>query len=284
MNVCIVLVTYNRLEYTRKCISRLLEDYTQEFDLYLWDNASRDETPGYLNSIKDPRIVEIILSKENVGQTGAMNYVWSKTKAELVGKVDNDCLVTPGWTRILAKAHEDIEKLGAVACWHFFPEDFDYELAKHKIQTFNGHQIFRHPYVGGTGLLLKRRTFLEMGSWDKGPNVGTTYYFLKMALAGYINGWYYPLVYQEHMDDPVSDQSMLKDDKAINSLYDITYTLRNRKIKTMEKRMAWRRHVIRELLCGPWEPRYYVGWRSKLCRIKKRVTDLFSSKPSCNLK
>ena len=111
----------------------MLEDPNEEFDLYLWDNASSDETPEYLKDVlTDPRIQEVILSKENLGQTGAMNYVWGKTKAELVGKVDNDCLVTPGWTRILAQAHKDIARLGAVTCWHFFPEDFDYKDAKHK--------------------------------------------------------------------------------------------------------------------------------------------------------
>jgi len=270
MNIAIVVVTHNRFDYTEKTIERLLSS-TEEFDIYLWDNASKDETPEYLNSMKDPRIVEIILSKENAGQTGAMNYVWSKTKAELVGKLDNDCLVTPGWTRILAQAHKDIERLGVVACWHFFPDDFDYEQAKHKIQTFGRHQIFRHPWVGGTGFLLKRKTFLEIGSWDEGPDVGTTHYFLKMALAGYINGWYYPLVFQEHMDDPVSKHSMLKDDQAINSLHDVTYTLRNREIRTMEKRMAWRKYVIRSLLCDPWDVKYYMGWRGKLNRLKSKV-------------
>lgn len=274
MNIAVVVVTHNRFEYTRKCIECLLENSAEEFDLYLWDNASKDETPEYLNSIKDPRIVEIILSKDNVGQTGAMNYAWSKTKAELVGKLDNDCLVTPGWTHILAEAHKDIPELGVVACWHYFPEDFNYELAKRKIHTFNNHQIFRHPWVGGTGFLLKRDTFLKMGQWNIGPNVATTYYFLKMALAGYVNGYYYPLIYQEHMDDPLSKYSMMKDDKSIGSLYDITYTLRTMKIRTMGKRMEWRSYVIRNLLCGPWEAKYYVGWRGKLRRLMRRLTSI----------
>ena len=279
MNIAIVFVTHNRVKYTRKAIKQLLDDPTEQFDLYLWDNASTDETPEYLkDAIKDPRIVEVVLSKENVGQTGAMNYVWAKTKAELVGKVDNDCLVAPGWTRIFAKAHEDIEKLGAVACWHFFPDDFDYELAKHKIQRFGNHQIFRHPWVGGTGFLMKRKTFLEIGPWSQGPNVGTTYYFFHMALGGYVNGWYYPLVYQEHMDDPVSKHSMLKDDEAINSFYHITFTLRSHEIKTMGKRMAWRKHVLHDLLNDPWEPTYYMGWQSKLRALKAKLRLLRSTK------
>src|SRR5579859_2875983 len=92
MSVCLVLVTHNRLVYTRKTIDALLDDRAADFDVYLWDNSSKDETPDYLKSLKDPRIKEVILSKENVGQTVAMNRVWNKSKAELVAKLDNDCL------------------------------------------------------------------------------------------------------------------------------------------------------------------------------------------------
>jgi GT2 family glycosyltransferase len=163
MNITIVVVTHNRLEYTRKCLSHLLSDKGEEFDLYLWDNASNDNTQDFLKSIDDPRINEVILNKENLGQTGAMNYVWEKTKAELVGKLDNDCLVTPGWTRIFKQAHMDIDKLGAVACWHFPLEDFDENTARKagKIQTFGKHQIFRHPWVCGSGFILKRSIYQE---------------------------------------------------------------------------------------------------------------------------
>jgi len=273
MNIAIVVVTHNRLEYTEKTIERLLAS-EEAFDLYLWDNASKDETADYLkDGIKDPRIKEVIISKENLGQTGAMNYVWSKTKAELVGKLDNDCLVTAGWTRTLAKAHEDIERLGAVACWHYPLGEFDEKAARKagKIQSFEGHQIFRHPWVCGSGFIMKRRTYEEFGPWKKGCDVGTTYYFLKMALGGYINGWYYPLILQEHMDDPKSKHTLLTNDESVRRLHDVTYSLRTNNIWDMKRRWARRRVVLNNLFNDPWEAEYYVGWRAKLRRIKNRV-------------
>ena len=271
MNVCIVLVTYNRLEYTKKVIARLLEDPSEEFELYLWDNASSDETPEYLKEeVKDPRIVETILSKENVGQTGAMNYAWSKTKADLVGKLDNDCLVTPGWTRILAKAHEDIEKLGVVACWHYPLDEFDEKAVRKmgKIQSFGKHQIFRHPWVCGSAFIMKQKTYEEYGPWEVGPDVGTTYYFLKMARGSEINGWYYPLILQEHMDDPRSKHTLLTDDDSIRRLHNVTYSLRTHNIWDIEKRWARRRVVLKNMFSDPWEAKYYVGWRGTLRALK----------------
>lgn len=281
MNIAVVIVTHNRLQYTQKTLSRILDESNDGCDLYLWDNNSTDQTGEYLSSVKDPRVVEVILSKENLGQTGAMNYVWSKTKAELVGKLDNDCLVTPGWTEILARAHHNIPRLGAVACWHFPKADFNLEAASRarKIQTFGSCQIFRHPWVCGSGFLMKRETFKKYGPWQTGPCVGTTYYFLRMALGGEINGWHWPLVLQEHMDDPVSEYTMLTDDNSIAVMRDVTFSLKYHRIKTLNDRMSFRKAVIDNLFNSPWQAEYYVGWRAKFgcgaARIARAVRTAF---------
>jgi glycosyltransferase involved in cell wall biosynthesis len=270
----LVFITYNRIEYTKLALASVLAEPTEEFSLTIWDNSSTDGTVEYLkNQVNDPRIVDIIFSKENVGQTAAVNEIWGKSKADLLGKLDNDCLVTPGWTRTLAQAQRDIKNLGVIACWHFPPEDFDYERAKHKIQTFGKHQIFRHPWTCGTGLLIKRDTFEKFGPIQENA---TTQYWLRIALDGYINGFYYPFIYQEHMDDPRSSHCMLTDDESIRKFRDITFVLREFKINSMEDRWERRRIVLDNLNSGPWEAEYYVGWRAKLRRIKNRVKKILS--------
>lgn len=268
-NVAIVLPTHNRLEYTKKSVSCLLEDPSEDFDLYIWDNASTDDTPEYLRyQVKDPRIIEVILSKENVGATGAINNVWRRTRAELVGKVDNDCLVTPGWTRTFAQAHKDIPKLGVVACWHFFPEDFDYEKAKGKIQNFKNHQILRHPWTCGTGFLIKRETFERMGPIRDGA---TTTYWLKMAAAGYINGFYYPLIFQEHMDDPRSEFSRARV-MSFDEAYKWTYGYMKGTIRNPGDYKRLHEEILDNLLSGPYDPKYYCGWRARLRRLSGLLT------------
>ena len=102
MKIDLVFITYNRLEYTKLALASVLADPTEDFRLTIWDNASTDGTVEYLkNEVSDHRISDIVLSKENVGQIVAVNEIWGKSKADLLGKLDNDCLMTPGWTRIL---------------------------------------------------------------------------------------------------------------------------------------------------------------------------------------
>lgn len=71
MTVELVLITYNRLARTKLALASVLSDPTEEFSLTIWDNASTDGTVEYVKKeVNDPRIADIIFSKENVGQLG----------------------------------------------------------------------------------------------------------------------------------------------------------------------------------------------------------------------
>lgn len=272
MTIDLIFITYNRLAYTKLALASVLAGREEEFSLTIWDNGSTDGTTEFLrNEVGDPRISDIIFSKENIGQTAAVNQVWGNSKAELLGKVDNDCLVTPGWTRTLAQAHKDISNLGVVACWHFSPEDFDYERAKHKIQSFGKHQIFRHPWTCGTGLLIKRDTFKKFGPM---PGNATTKYWLNIAAAGYINGFYYPLIYQEHMDYPWSKHYAFSG--RFQKGLDMSTTARSHGIRTLDEAKAWHQVVLRNILDDPWDPKYYIGWRVKVRQAASIFSRIFT--------
>jgi len=268
MKICLVVVTHNRLAYTRKCLEALLADRKTDFDLVLWDNASTDETAEYLrDGIKDARVKEVVLHKENPGPTFALNRIWSKSKAELIGKVDNDCLVAPDWLTKLSEAHTEIEQLGAIACWHYREIDFNESVARWKIHQYGRHRIFRHPHVCGSGFLLKRSIYQKIGPCPEGSrSYGLTGYFHKVALGGYINGWYYPFVLQDHMDDPFSPHCAFKDDATMQAVGEVTYTMRTHAIKTYAERLKRREYVLRELHLGPWQPQFYLGWPGRIRR------------------
>lgn len=265
----LVMLTYNRLNYTRLSLPRLLQDPAEEFSLTIWDNGSTDGTRDYLRTVHDSRIVDIFFCDENKGQRYVTNEIWQASSASLVGKVDNDCLVTPGWTRILSQAHRDLSNLGVVGCWHFFPDDFDLERARHKIQSFGRHRIFRHPWIDGSALLVKRAVY------EKFAPCGDTEYlsgfWLRLARAGYVNGFYYPLIYQEHMDDPKSRYTRLKDEANYQEARKETYGLKLHKLDTLDERWRFREKVLRNLLDDPWDPKYYTGWRRCLQRMRIRL-------------
>jgi glycosyltransferase involved in cell wall biosynthesis len=274
MDIDLIFITYNRLDYTKLSLASILKDPTEQFRLTIWDNASTDGTKEFLKKeVNDPRIVEIITSDKNVGQTAAVNMIWSRSKADLLGKLDNDCIVTPGWTRTLSKAHEDIDKLGVVACWHYFEDDFDYEKAKYKIHRFGNHQILQHPWTCGTGFLLKRDTFKKCG---KIAEKATTKYWLKMASKGYINGFYYPLLFQEHMDDPKSKYCRLHR-MSFEQAFEQSFGYQEFNIPDIEQYMKNRQEIIDNLLSGSYESHNYYGVTYKIRQLKKRILQKYLS-------
>lgn len=264
MTIELAFVTYQRFEYTKLALASVLADPAEEFSLTIWDNASTDETVQYLkNEVSDPRIADVVFSKENVGQIAAVNEIWGRSKADLLGKLDNDCIVTPGWTRTLAEAHSDVEQLGVVACWHYPLDDFDERAAREagKIQTFGRHQIVRHPWTCGTGLLIKRSTYDTFGPL---PGTTTTAYWMRLARAGYVNGFYYPLISQEHMDDPRSEHCLIRDDESLQKYHDVTVVLRRNNIQSMKDRWKRREWDLKTLNSGPWQVKRYVGWPARI--------------------
>jgi len=267
----LVFIAYNRIDYTKLTMTSLLSDPTEEFSLMIWDNGSTDGTKEYLSSVEDPRISRKVFSEENVYLHGAANELFRSSSADLVGIVSNDLMVTPGWTRLLAKAHCDIPELGMVGCWHFFPDDFDYERAKHKIQTFGSHRVLRHPWTGGGAGLVKLKTVQEFGLLKSSS---TSYYWLEMARKGYVNGFYFPLIYVEHLDDPKSQYSQLKDEASYQAAKKHTYNINRHGQHTLQDRWKWREKVLSNLLDDPWDARWYVGWRARLRRAKSRLESL----------
>lgn len=272
LTIDLLFITYNRLHYTKPALASVLADPSEEFSLTIWDNASSDGTVEYLKTqVNDRRIKDIVLSRQNVGQTAAVNEIWSRSHADLLSKLDNDCIVTPGWTRTLSRAHQDIEQLGVVACWHFFPEDFDYNRAKHKIHAFGPHRILRHPWPCDTGLLIKRETFERFGPLRE---KAITEYWCNLARAGYVNGFYYPLIYQEHMDDPKSRFSMTKDREGFEASRHVTVGLSAGRYSDPEGRLKWREEILANLLDGPYDPAYYSRWRRRLRKMRVKLGKL----------
>src|SRR6056297_3387710 len=123
MSIDLIFITFNRLDYTKRALASVLKDSSEDFSLTIWDNGSTDGTVEYLKEeVDDNRIRNIVLSKDNNGQIYAANKIWQNSKADLLGKLDNDCIVTPGWTQTFERAHREIPELGVLAMWHFFPQ------------------------------------------------------------------------------------------------------------------------------------------------------------------
>lgn len=107
--VSIIIITFNNLEHTRKCIESIYAKTAYpNFELIIVDNASTDGTIDYLSVLKETHAnVKIIVNKENYGFASANNIGIRESRGKHVILLNNDTVVTRGWISGLIKYLDD---------------------------------------------------------------------------------------------------------------------------------------------------------------------------------
>jgi GT2 family glycosyltransferase len=271
MSIDILMVTHARPEYTRVALGRLLDSCDDSMRVWVWHNGNDTATFDVVRSMEGhDRFHRFHHSPQNRLIREPINWLFEDAEGDLLSLVNDDCVVSDGWGRRLARAHEDIPELGVVACWHFHEEDFIPEIADPKILDFaGGHRLMVNPWVQGSGVMLKRRCVQEIGGLTEGEQ-GFTPWCIRLAVVGWVNGWYVPLVPIDHMDDPRSPNTLLRTDDDLRAAPPLS--ARHRHTETIDEWLAHLRHSAMVIQQAPANPFLYVGWRKKLRRSWMRLT------------
>lgn len=265
----IIMITFRSASYVHLSLPRLLDTLGQRDRVWLWHNGDDEATIEALRPFRqDDRVYRYHHSRENVRLREPTCWLWSQSTARYVSKVDDDCLVSPGWLDTFADAHESNAEFGVIGSWRHPPEDFHPELARLKIQTFaGGHQLMRNLWVQGSGYLaptdLVRRLALL------GTKESFTEFCIRAARDGAINGFYFPFVPEDHMDDPRSPHTLIHNDADLAMRMPLSAKANG--VTTVE---AWTEQLIRSawvLQTASPDPRDYSGWRAKRRAARRRL-------------
>jgi GT2 family glycosyltransferase len=266
MKIRILMITCNRPRYTELSLKTLCENIPETAKIVVWDNASGEETRSIVEKhASHPRVERIILNPTNDKLRKPTNWFFESYRdADLLSKVDDDCLVPAGWCETLQKAHLDIPEAGILGCWHFRPEDFYEEMARKKIFRYGEHRIMRNCWVGGSGYLMKRAVLNENGLIREKESFSD--YCIRVAAKGFINGWYYPFLFQEHMDDPRAEHTGIRTEEDFQKLMPLSARTFN-----IDSKEAWVRRLrqsAQRLQTCSLDPYDFIGIRAK---IKRRL-------------
>lgn len=165
MNLLIVLITYNRLEYTKKTIRSFWDTVEVPYYLVVVDNNSTDGTQEYLEGLKKRfRIDKLILNPDNYYPGKATNIGWEEGLKEYpdathLMRLDNDMHLEKGWDTIAAEYFKAIPSLGQLGIEHEAIENPN--AAGHEVRL-GGKILNRFPgCVGGPNIISRL-------VWDKG--------------------------------------------------------------------------------------------------------------------
>lgn len=265
----ILMITHNRPGFTRMALGALLESCDDTMRVWIWHNGDHAETLEVVQSFRDhPHVHRIHVSPENKKLREPTNWFWGNSDGSYLSKVDDDCLLPPDWAKTLRQAHEDEPRLGIIACWRFYDEDFVPELAEKKMKTIaGGHRLMSHHHVQGSGYVMKREVQDYLG--PLGDQEGFTTYCQRAAVAGWDVGWYYPFVHEEHMDDARSEYYPYRTDAEFMEKRPLTAI--NMGVRSLEE---WRARSVwqaRALLKDRAPAKSFFGWRRLLRRTRVRA-------------
>jgi glycosyltransferase involved in cell wall biosynthesis len=266
----ILMITFNSAAYVRRSLPPLLNTCGENDRVWLWHNGDDEETLAVVRSFADdPRVDRFHHSRENVRLRTPTNWLWQNSTARYVSKVDDDCIVSEGWLDLFARACDANPWFGTVGSWRHPPEDLDPERAGDKIVCYNeGHRLMRNLWVQGSGYLLNRQWTQRAGLLRDRESF--TRYCIRLARDGAVNGWYFPFVFEDHMDDPRSPHTLLRTDADLRARLPLSAQANG--VRTLS---AWQEQIrgsAKVALSASLDPRHYTGWRSRSRSARRRLT------------
>lgn len=124
----IVICNYNKCDYVLGCIQSVLESKTDDYDLYVVDNASTDDSAEKIQELYGDRL-NLIVNEENLGGSGGFNTGIRKVVSagyKYVWCLDNDVLVDEEALPYLVKFLDEHEETGMVGSKVYHMENPDY--------------------------------------------------------------------------------------------------------------------------------------------------------------
>ncbi len=172
----IVMLTYNELHLTKKCIDSIKQHTrSDQYELIIVDNASTDGTKEYVRELKDVIFIE---NTENQGFAKGCNQGAKQATGDSILFLNNDTIVTENWLFPLKEALFASERIGMVGPVSNYvsgpqmvePSYTDVKelpaFAKNYTAARKGQRTYVHRLVGFC-LLVKRELIEEVGLFDE---------------------------------------------------------------------------------------------------------------------
>lgn len=144
--VSIIVLNFNGLADTRRCIQSLLSTNYRNLKIYLVDNGSKRNELLLLKKEFRNRRITFVKNSTNLGYTGGNNAVLTTIKSKYVAFVNNDVMVTGDWLLPLVaymEAHHKVAVAQPKILWMRKKSHFDYAGASGGYMDMLGYPFTR---------------------------------------------------------------------------------------------------------------------------------------------
>lgn len=153
----ILIVVHDQYEYVKNCIESVRSN-TENYHIYIWDNASKPQTADYLQSLKCDNIT-VIRSEQNLGFIIPNNRMAEMGSNDYLILLNSDTVVKRGWDDAMIGwlvRHPDVGIVGysgGILDEHY-----------HGTRSSHGADV---DYIAGWCLCVNRRLYGRFGLFDE---------------------------------------------------------------------------------------------------------------------
>lgn len=164
--VSLVIPVHNQLMHTMQCLESIQRMKQLPYEIVVIDNGSTDGTAEYL---KNPP-VEVITNLTNLGHAKAWNQGIRGARGGVIGLLDNDVVVSPGWlSGILAfMEHTDY----GIVSPAMREGRLDYDLHRHAVEFTAACRNARREGLINPCMLMEKGIFDQIGLFDEAFSSG----------------------------------------------------------------------------------------------------------------
>jgi GT2 family glycosyltransferase/2-polyprenyl-3-methyl-5-hydroxy-6-metoxy-1,4-benzoquinol methylase len=177
--VSIVIPVYNHLEYTVCCLASLLRHAIQSsFEVVIVDDASFDETPNILPTVKN---INYVRNEKNIGFLQSSNKGATLARGQFLVFLNNDTQVLEGWLDELVNTFRQYSDVGLVGSKLLYPNGMLQEAGaimkpdgSAELVGLNAdparpeYNVVREvDYCSGACLLIEAEVFKTLGGFDE---------------------------------------------------------------------------------------------------------------------
>lgn len=192
MTITIAIPTYNNEKTIAKAISSALnQDYSEDFEILVVNNASTDGTQKVIESFKNSKIRQVV-NRETIDMYSNHNICLKEAKGDYVLFCHSDDELLPNALTIISDRIKERKCPKRYVLWgHSLFRDFYHSILRANLMTnmmFSGEAAVRCFIHGGltpSGTCYSRQPLVEMGGFPSSNSKAPAMDWVLMVLAAF---------------------------------------------------------------------------------------------------
>ncbi|PIR75829.1 MAG: hypothetical protein COU34_00715 [Candidatus Magasanikbacteria bacterium CG10_big_fil_rev_8_21_14_0_10_43_9] len=155
----IVVCTYNRLEYLKKCITALRNIQFPTYEIIIVNDGSIDGTKQFLDTVEDEKIT-VIHNPSNQGLSASRNTGIAHANFDIIAFTDDDCEVDKQWLSELSKGFSRTNIGFVIGQTFYISKHYKGYFPERLVSNPNAH------WPMGCNIAYRKKVFEACGGFD----------------------------------------------------------------------------------------------------------------------